>query len=51
MNDKEIELEFVRSEDQVADIFTKPLKVELFLKMKKLMGMMKFEELGLREAM
>jgi len=51
VNDKEIELEFVRSEDQVADIFTKPLKAELFLKMKRLMGMMKFEDLGLREAM
>lgn len=37
---KEIELEYVKSVDQVADIFTKPLKVEVFEKMRTLLGVM-----------
>ncbi|CAK7340394.1 unnamed protein product, partial [Dovyalis caffra] len=34
---------------QVVDIFTKPLKADLFLKFKKTMDINKFEELGLRK--
>ena len=45
VKDREIALMFCKSEDQVADIFTKPLKVEAFLKLKKMMGMMKLEDL------
>ncbi|KAJ9541908.1 hypothetical protein OSB04_028414 [Centaurea solstitialis] len=36
---KEIVLEYCRSEDQVADILTKPLKYDAFIKMKQKMGM------------
>jgi hypothetical protein len=41
IRDKEIVVEYCTSEDQIADIFTKPLKTNLFLKMKNLLGMMK----------
>jgi hypothetical protein len=41
IRDKEIVVEYCTSEDQIADIFTKPLKTNLFLKMKILLGMMK----------
>ncbi|KAG6430109.1 hypothetical protein SASPL_108170 [Salvia splendens] len=36
---KEIQVEYVKSQDQVADIFTKPLKFEDFIKIKTLLGM------------
>ena len=35
---EEIELEFCRSEDQVADILTKPLKADMFEKLKMMLG-------------
>ena len=37
-NDGLINLVYCRSEDQVADIFTKPLKFPAFLKLRKLLG-------------
>ena len=43
-------LEFYSSKIQIANIFTKSIKVEALLKLKKMIGMIKFEELGLREA-
>ena len=43
-------LEFYSSKNQIANIFTKSIKVEALLKLKKMIGMIKFEELGLREA-
>jgi hypothetical protein len=36
--DEVINLIFCRSEDQVADIFTKPLKTPLFHKLRELLG-------------
>ncbi|KAL3733007.1 hypothetical protein ACJRO7_022519 [Eucalyptus globulus] len=36
--DKVIDLVFCRSEDQLADLFTKPLKVSTFQKLRKLLG-------------
>ena len=45
MKDNEIVVEFCSSEEQVADIFTKPLKTDVFLKLKKILGMMKLEGL------
>ena len=50
VKDKEIVIEYCRSEEQVADIFMKPLKVDNFQKLKKSLGMMSYEELGLRGA-
>lgn len=41
IRDKEIVVEFCISEDQLADIFTKPLKVNLCIKLKKMLRMMK----------
>lgn len=37
--------------DQVIDIFTKPLKVELFFKLKRIFGIVKYEDFDLKEAM
>ncbi|KAL3508859.1 hypothetical protein ACH5RR_028260 [Cinchona calisaya] len=48
---KKIVIDYCKIEDQVVDIFTKLLKLELFVKLKKILGMFKFEDLGLREAM
>ncbi|KAG6397726.1 hypothetical protein SASPL_143896 [Salvia splendens] len=36
---QEIQVEYVKSQDQVADIFTKPLKHEDFIKIRTLLGM------------
>ncbi|KAG9446373.1 hypothetical protein H6P81_012501 [Aristolochia fimbriata] len=36
---EELVLEFCRTDEQVADIFTKPLKAEQFLRFKKVLGM------------
>lgn len=36
--DETIELLFCRSEDQVADIMTKPLKISVFQRLRKLLG-------------
>jgi hypothetical protein len=38
----------VKSEDQVADIFTKPLSTRLFEKIRNLFGMKDIRELSLR---
>ena len=35
---KEVELKYIKSQDQAADIFTKPLKLETFIKMRSLLG-------------
>ena len=51
VKDNEIVIEYCRSEEQVADIFTKSLKVDSFLKLKKTLGMMSYGKLGLRGAM
>lgn len=50
VRDKDIELEFCKSEDQIADILTKPLKSEALYKLKKMLGMCCPESLSLREA-
>jgi len=34
-----IKLEYYRSEDQIADIFTKPLKINVFIKLRDLLDM------------
>nr|XP_025637087.1 uncharacterized protein LOC112732551 [Arachis hypogaea] len=39
VNEKEVVIEYCPTEEQVADIFTKPLKTELFCKLKKMLGM------------
>ncbi|MCF8701902.1 DDE-type integrase/transposase/recombinase, partial [Corynebacterium sp. MC-10] len=36
---KDVQVEYVKSKDQVADIFTKPLKQEDFIKLRSLLGM------------
>ena len=38
---KEVQVEYIKSQDQVADIFTKPLKFEDFIKMRYLLGVTK----------
>ena len=38
---KEVQLEFVKSQDQVVDIFTKPLKYDTFYKLRDLLGVIK----------
>lgn len=38
---KDVQLEFVRSQDQIADIFTKPLKFEDFARLRNLLGLVK----------
>jgi hypothetical protein len=40
---KEVMIEYCPTEEQVADIFTKPLKIELFYKLKKMLGMTSLE--------
>ena len=42
VKNQEIELEFCRSEDQVVDIFTKPLKTDAFEKLKIMFGVIDF---------
>ncbi|KAK3029746.1 hypothetical protein RJ639_038023 [Escallonia herrerae] len=37
---KEVELEYMKSQDQVADIFTKPLKIDVFHKLRMSFGLM-----------
>ena len=51
VQDREIVVDYCKTEEQVADVFTKRLKLELFIKLKMMLGMVKFEDLGLREAM
>lgn len=45
IKDEIIDLDYCRSEDQVADIFTKPLSLATFLKLRKLLGVCSLEEL------
>ena len=42
MKNQEIELKFYKSENQVADIFTKPLKMDVFEKLKMKLGVIDF---------
>ena len=42
VKNQEIELEFCRSEDQVTDIFTRPLKTDVFEKLKMMFGVIDF---------
>ena len=41
VTNKEVRLEYVRSHDQIADIFTKPLKFEDFTRLRNLLGIIK----------
>ena len=43
VKDGEIELNFCRSEDQIADILTKPLKTETFKKLKMMLDVVEFQ--------
>ena len=43
---KEIHVKYVKTEDQVADIFTKPVKVDVFNKLRALLGVSKKSSLG-----
>ena len=42
----DIRLEFIPSEDQIADILTKPLSEASFCKIRKLMGLLDFDKLN-----
>jgi len=44
-----IKLEYCRSEDQIADIFTKPLKINVFIKLRDLLGQEGYSKSELRE--
>lgn len=46
VNNEVVELIHCGSKDQLADIMTKPLKLELFLKMREQLGMCSFHELN-----
>lgn len=48
VKNKEVELISVKTQDQVADIFTKPLKVDVFNKLKDMIGVVSGSEFGLR---
>ncbi|CAL9014556.1 unnamed protein product [Prunus brigantina] len=50
VNDKVVEVQYCPTGEQIADIFTKGLKIDVFMKLKKMMGMESLDELGLREA-
>ena len=41
VTNKEVQLEYMRSHDQIADIFTKPLKFEDFTRLRNLLGVIK----------
>ena len=49
MKMKEVELHHKRSSDQVADIFTKTLKTDVFQKLRKKLGVQVRGETSLRE--
>lgn len=48
MKINEVELIYVKTQDQVVDIFTKPLGVQLFTKFKTLLGMIDERKIKLR---
>lgn len=50
VSSKEIEVELCKSEEQIADILTKPLKADIFHRLKEKMGMCTSDSLSLREA-
>ena len=41
MEKERVSLEYCRSEDQLDDIFTKPLSKEVFVKLRTMLGMVK----------
>lgn len=43
-NDGTIDLIYCKSEDQIADIFTKPLKLDVFVKLRRLLGVCSMED-------
>lgn len=43
VNDKKIQLTFCSTQDQVADVMTKPVKLEVFEKMRRMLGVIKLE--------
>jgi hypothetical protein len=44
VKDEVIELTYCSTHDQIADIMTKPLKIEAFLKLRDLMGVCEYTE-------
>ena len=48
VKNKEIEVKFVKSQDQIADIFTKPFKIDAFKRFRSMLGMIDGENFGLR---
>ncbi|KAL0559071.1 hypothetical protein IC582_003660 [Cucumis melo] len=46
---KEVQVEYVKTEDQIADIFTKPLKVNVFNNLRTLLGVFQNKKTCLRE--
>ena len=44
VKDEVIELTYCSTRDQIADIMTKPLKIEAFLKLRDLMGVCEYTE-------
>ncbi|KAD2805945.1 hypothetical protein E3N88_39322 [Mikania micrantha] len=46
VNDEKIQLMFCSTKDQVADVLTKPVKLEVFEKMRDMLGVHKIEELN-----
>lgn len=46
VNEGVIELLHCHSEEQIADVMTKPMKAEAFTKFKKLMGMCKLDNIS-----
>ena len=45
VNEKEIVVDYCKTDEQVADIFTKALKLETFVKLKKMLGMVNGDNL------
>jgi len=41
---KKVEVKYVKTQDQVADIFTKPLKYDVFVKMRDMVRAMKNDD-------
>lgn len=48
VKNKEVELVSYRTYDQLADIFTKPLKYDVFTRMKKMLVLKKFRKSNLK---
>ena len=41
ITNKEVEVKYMKTQDQVANIFTKPLKYDVFIKMRDILRVMK----------